>query len=95
MTHASRPLQFANNPRDAAGWQDNGLGPIVGSAGRSRFLRVQAEYPHPGAIEQQLGIADPIAYEQALIVPLAYDWSRALNEPKSPKRSGRRRAAAH
>jgi hypothetical protein len=63
--------------RDQAGlvvanWLELGLGPILGPTGSARFLRVQAEYAHPGAIEQQLGISDPAAYAQALIVPLAW-----------------------
>ena len=48
----------------------------------SRFLRVQAEYPHPGAIERQLGIADPVAYARALVVPLAWVADARLVAPR-------------
>ena len=66
----------------ASNWAELGLGPIVGAAGPSRFLRVQAEYPHPGAVEQQLGIADPVAYAQALVVPLAWVADARLVSPR-------------
>jgi hypothetical protein len=56
----------------ASNWLELGLGPIVGARGSSRFLRVQAEYPQPGAIERQLGIEDAVAYQRALVVPLAW-----------------------
>ena len=44
----------------------------VGASGLSTFLRVQAAYPRRDAIEQELGITDAAAYEQALVVPLAW-----------------------
>jgi hypothetical protein len=66
----------------ASNWLELGLGPIVGARGRSRFRRVQAEYPRPGAIERQLGIADRAAYEQALVVPLAWVADARLVSPR-------------
>jgi hypothetical protein len=66
----------------ASNWVELGLGPIVGARGPSRFLRVQAEYPHPGAIARQLGITDPVAYEQALIVPLTWVADARLVSPR-------------
>jgi len=56
----------------ASSWLELGLGPIVGASGPSTFIRVQAEYPRRDAIEQELGLTDAAAYEQALVVPLAW-----------------------
>ena len=66
----------------ASSWLELGLGPIVGTRGRSHFLRVQAEYPQPGAIEQELGIEDAAAYERALVVPLAWVADARLVSPR-------------
>jgi hypothetical protein len=66
----------------ASNWLELGLGPIVGARGRSRFLRVQAEYPQSAAIERELGIDDATAYERALVVPLAWVADARLVSPR-------------
>jgi hypothetical protein len=63
-------------------WLELGLGPIVDERGRSRFLRVQAEYPRAGSIEQQLGISDGAAYVRALVIPLAWVADARLVSPR-------------
>jgi hypothetical protein len=81
------PIAVAPALRDeadlvASNWLELGLGPIVGATGRSRFVRLQAEYPRPDAIERGLGIADARAYEQALVVPLAWVADARLVSPR-------------
>ncbi len=66
----------------AANWSELGLGPVVGAAGTSRFLRVQAEYPRADAIEHALGLSDERAYRDALVVPLAWVADARLVSPR-------------
>jgi len=66
----------------ASNWLELGLGPIVGAEGRSRFRRVQAEYPRARSIEQELGIGDRAAYLRALVVPLAWVADARLVSPR-------------
>ena len=66
----------------AANWAELGLGPVVGPTGTSRFLRVQAAYPRPEAIEQALGLTDAQAYDRALVVPVAWVADARLVSPR-------------
>jgi len=66
----------------AANWLELGLGPVVGAAGRSRFVRVEAEYPRPDAIERELGTTDAGAYADWLVVPLAWVADARLVSPR-------------
>jgi hypothetical protein len=66
----------------ASNWLELGLGPVVGSKGRSRFVRVQAEFPRPDAIERELGITDARAYAGWRVVPLAWVADARLVSPR-------------
>jgi hypothetical protein len=66
----------------ASNWLELGLGPIVGAAGRSRFVRIQAEYPRTDAIERELGLTDARAYAGWLVVPLAWVADARLVSPR-------------
>jgi hypothetical protein len=66
----------------ASNWLELGLGPIVGPTGSSRFVRIQAEYPRPDAIERELGLTDARAYAVWRVVPLAWVADARLVSPR-------------
>ena len=66
----------------ASNWLELGLGPIVGTTGSSRFVRIQAEYPRPDAVERELGLTDARAYAEWRVVPLAWVADARLVSPR-------------
>ena len=66
----------------ASNWLELGLGPIVGARGSSRFVRIQAQYSRPDAIERELGITDARAYAEWRVVPLAWVADARLVSPR-------------